>query len=1016
MLREAEGEIPLTTTAFEMLEVGLTKEGKPFYIPRFHTLIAAATGAGKTVAARKIVSAQRGLIPDIKVLIFDVKSSIPGYSPLVVRFNDGSVDIVSFEYLWNHILRYCLSASTRNYEFNAEECFELKCTTWDPSGSHKPCRGQKEGCPAYRISVLSIEQDNPRHMAHWIRIKTVLRHNYKGKLIRLNTLDGLVDTSPNHSVIKISKDHNREGIADAKEIREGDWLSEPYLPRILRKKGDFLGTEELSWLYGFFLAEGWISHKKWKTHNGYTHNGYTVVMSNSNKALLEKARNILQKYFNHPVSLDKRPKSEYSIQDPFTITVTSRFIYEHFRKMFYLEKPYNSTTKRVPKKILNAPVTIQKAFLEGYWDGDGHRDEERLSRCATTSQLAAMGIIWLMKSLFSSSWSLHIRDDKPNSLDLVFNQASKNRDKRNVVKKVRQIDYTGHLFDIETDGGDHTFCTGIGPIRVHNTGRDWQGYGVDVPIYVETATDSRFLRDLIETQERRKIDWFFYELHMACQATKTWNDVLKNLRTRYNKYKDKNQMKEEKLGTLIIYMEALVSELDKGDITSTFDLSNPVTVVPLNYREDAFKQLVVYSYLTAMKRKQIKRVLIVCDEMSSLAPSMSGTGCKRIIEQYLFKQGRAAEVFGLAIDQEITGISPSVRRQCWNWILGMQTDTSAQERTVKQIPGKKLELDDISTLGVGWWWAVIRTPSSTEVEKFYLIPEGVSKEIGQKIVSGEVKVEQIMQGLHITKKMEENDEMYKEQLEESKRENEKLKEHLSVADKTFENQEGIISELQIMTKDLQRQLAKYAALRELFTVDIEPSIVSRIDTIEETLKTKLEPGMYDLGMSISELRQALTSGVRTGVESTTSVSMAEIDERINQRLATLGPERVVTVDVDDRIKELVKNETISRIVTKIQQLADPAKKAAWWMHERKKANIKELYKFVYDKAEVSGGGRLPGTFYMNVITPLEDAWLIHNDSGAIRWTLQERLMVELKQVLTEEDIQKVPKYLASLLL
>jgi len=279
---------------------------------------------------------------------------------------------------------------------------------------------------------------------------------------------------------------------------------------------------------------------------------------------------------------------------------------------------------------------------------------------------------------------------------------------------------------------------------VKSTGRDWQGYGKDVPIYVETATDSRFLRDLIETQERRKIDWFFYELHIACQTTRTWEDVLQNLTRRYRKYKDKNQMKEEKLGTLIIYMEALISELSKGDITPNFDLSNPITVVPLNYREEAFKQLVVYSYLTAMKKRRVQKVLVVCDEMSSLAPSTSGTGCKRVIEQFLFKQGRAAELFGLAIDQEITGISPSVRRQCWNWILGMQTDTSAQERTAKEIPGHQITIDNIGTLGVGWWWAVVRTPSTTSIEKFYLIPEGVNVDTGKKVLSGETKIETVM--------------------------------------------------------------------------------------------------------------------------------------------------------------------------------------------------------------------------------------------------------------------------------
>jgi hypothetical protein len=53
---------------------------------------------------------------------------------------------------------------------------------------------------------------------------------------------------------------------------------------------------------------------------------------------------------------------------------------------------------------------------------------------------------------------------------------------------------------------------------------------------------------------------------------------------------------------------------------------------------------------------------------------------------------------------------------------------------------------------------------------------------------------------------------------------------------------------------------------------------------------------------------------------------------------------------------------------------------------------------------------------MNVINPLVDAWLIVNENGVVRWILQEKLQAELKNMLENSDIEKVPKYLASLLL
>jgi phage shock protein A len=142
-----------------------------------------------------------------------------------------------------------------------------------------------------------------------------------------------------------------------------------------------------------------------------------------------------------------------------------------------------------------------------------------------------------------------------------------------------------------------------------------------------------------------------------------------------------------------------------------------------------------------------------------------------------------------------------------------------------------------------------------------------------------------------------------------------------------------------------------------------------------------------------------------------SITLAEIDERINQRVLGLEGVRVVSVDVSKRIKELVKNDYVSHLVSKIQGLPEPAKKAALWLHEKRQAKIGDLYFYMYEKA-----GRIPGNFYANVMKPLENAWLIVNESGNVRWTLQEKLAEELKEVLRDGDVQEIAEYLKSLLL
>jgi len=311
---------------------------------------------------------------------------------------------------------------------------------------------------------------------------------------------------------------------------------------------------------------------------------------------------------------------------------------------------------------------------------------------------------------------------------------------------------------------------------VKETGRDWSNFGDDVPIFIKTATDPRFLRDLIETSEGRRIDWFFYELSRATENAKTWKDVLKNLEAELEIVKQrypKGSIREEKIGTLVLYMKTLVEDIEHTKFTNNLELPYQINVVPLNKQTQAFKELAVYSYISEILNRN--KFLVVIDEASLLAPRGRGTGCKRVIER-LFKAGRQAELFGIVSDQEIVSIDESVRRQCWNWILGMQTELGAQKRTVEQLPIKDVKIEDIATLGVGWFFAVIRTPTETIVKKFYLIPEGVSIEDGKKVVNKELDVNIIMEKLRKIReeKITEDDSMYKQLYEEEKHKREEL--------------------------------------------------------------------------------------------------------------------------------------------------------------------------------------------------------------------------------------------------
>jgi nucleoside-triphosphatase THEP1 len=61
--------------AFELVFVGLDEKCQEVYLPRFHTLVSGASGVGKTEAIRRIIVEMLKAIPDLKVVIFDVKET-----------------------------------------------------------------------------------------------------------------------------------------------------------------------------------------------------------------------------------------------------------------------------------------------------------------------------------------------------------------------------------------------------------------------------------------------------------------------------------------------------------------------------------------------------------------------------------------------------------------------------------------------------------------------------------------------------------------------------------------------------------------------------------------------------------------------------------------------------------------------------------------------------------------------------------------------------------------------------
>lgn len=428
-----------------------------------------------------------------------------------------------------------------------------------------------------------------------------------------------------------------------------------------------------------------------------------------------------------------------------------------------------------------------------------------------------------------------------------------------------------------------------------STGRDWAGFGHDVKPYVKMSTDTRFLRDLIETSEERKIDFYLYELDEATKGTKTWYDVLENLKKRHAYFKERRHgLKEEKLGVLIIYMKALIAGYESMETSDKFNLSAPITIVPINRQEEAFQQLVIYTYHKEIKRRGLKHLLVIHDEMHKIAPSKRGTGCRRIVEEY-FQEGRAAGNFGVASDQEIVGISPTVRSQCWTWILGMQTDQSKAKRTEKYLQGEA-KYPQVMTLGVGWFFGVIRTPSKTKVRKFYLIPEGIDLGTARKVVRGKLKVEQVMMMLaQIRKGKEDDDLMYKERALNAER---KIKD--------------LTAELEKMRTWTPPE--KFTAMRTKIFNEVNEKVQEEIKNIKSTVTEKTGE-IEDLTRDRERLEKELGKADEVIERLAPLEKDAEAIRNFKEALQLLQTPGVlqdqITIIVDERLKEALGKKDLS---------------------------------------------------------------------------------------------------------
>jgi GDPmannose 4,6-dehydratase len=276
------------------------------------------------------------------------------------------------------------------------------------------------------------------------------------RLLSIQARGGVVDVTAHHTMLDPDQETVRaDEIGEGCELALCDWVPEP--PRWTAV------TEELGELLGLLVADGSIGH-----------GGRHIDFCNNSDALRAHVAKLWSQVFlgrnTHQTGISgwdpSQPVQHLRLHG-------GQGIGAWLRAQIYTRTGF----KQVPPIVLNADYPLQRAFLRGYYAGDGLKRGNGAS-VKTNSAVLAQGLCWLYHS-----------DDQPASVYVEYRQGRayyqlnlaspvrvgmKGQHLRKNPAEVRRVvdavvPDDEWVFDLETESG--TFCAGVGRLKVHNSPR-----------------------------------------------------------------------------------------------------------------------------------------------------------------------------------------------------------------------------------------------------------------------------------------------------------------------------------------------------------------------------------------------------------------------------------------------------------------------------------------------------------------------------------------------------------------
>ena len=354
----------------------------------------------------------------------------------------------------------------------------------------------------------------------WVNIKKVIRHKTDKKIYRVLTHTGCVDVTEDHSLISENYEIVKPG-----ELKIGDTLLHSFPKEFPENKNtivkmtkimqceDYILTEKEAEIWGFFMGDGncGTSTYKYGIKNSWILNNPNIHILNYYKDILEEIEPVKFKILD-----TLKSTGVYKLVP----VKCSKYMVDKYYQLFYEYNTDNGSDndsngnndndsngnndsnrdsdkyKLIPNCILNASVSIKKAFFKGYYQANGYKTKSNnytlKPSFAVKGKIGAQCLYYLIKSIgFDMGINIISRPNPKRSELFFFDNTNFKHKKETEVKKIiqkRQITTDEFVYDLETDLG--RFGCGIGQMQTKNTDSIFIGLKYNREDYKQNRIDT----------------------------------------------------------------------------------------------------------------------------------------------------------------------------------------------------------------------------------------------------------------------------------------------------------------------------------------------------------------------------------------------------------------------------------------------------------------------------------------------------------------------------------------------